>query len=130
MEPSSGALHKPDVKGKVSRQGHEKRHPEALFRGGDCRIHPPDNRSQYGAVQGFRLCENDTDSEAKEAITTLHGALLINGVIMVGEARPQKQKGQQPGVIRENPARMIVPGAGGNNPAAYWLGGVHPVFPD
>jgi RNA recognition motif-containing protein len=42
--------------------------------------------------KGCAFVKMATDNEAQEAITTLDGALLINRVIMVGQARPQKQK--------------------------------------
>lgn len=45
-----------------------------------------------GQFKGCAFVKMATDIEAKEAITTLDGALLINRVIMVSEARPQKQK--------------------------------------
>jgi RNA recognition motif-containing protein len=45
-----------------------------------------------GQFKGCAFVKMATDSEAKEAITTLDGALLINRVIMVGEARPHKPK--------------------------------------
>ena len=47
---------------------------------------------ETGQFKGCAFVKMATDSEAKEAITTLDGALLVNRVIIVGEARPQKQK--------------------------------------
>ena len=47
---------------------------------------------ETGQFKGCAFVKMATDSEAKEAIATLDGALLINRVIIVGEARPQKQK--------------------------------------
>jgi len=47
---------------------------------------------ETGQFKGCAFVKMMTDSEAKEAIATLDGALLINRVIMVGEARPQKPK--------------------------------------
>jgi RNA recognition motif-containing protein len=41
-----------------------------------------------------------TDAEAKEAIETLDGALLIDRVVMVGMARPQKPQGRAFGAGR------------------------------
>ena len=45
-----------------------------------------------GQFKGCAFVKMASEMDAKEAITTLDGALLINRVIMVGEARPQKQK--------------------------------------
>jgi RNA recognition motif-containing protein len=59
-------------------------------------IHPITD-PETGQFKGSAFVKMSTDSEAKEAITTLDGALLINRVIMVGEARPQKQKTGKPG---------------------------------
>jgi RNA recognition motif-containing protein len=50
-----------------------------------------------GQFKGCAFVKMATDSEAKEAITTLDGALLINRVIIVGEARPQKPKAGKSG---------------------------------
>jgi len=47
---------------------------------------------ETGQFKGCAFVKMATDNEAQEAITTLDGALLINRVIMVGQARPQKQK--------------------------------------
>jgi RNA recognition motif-containing protein len=52
---------------------------------------------ETGQFKGCAFVKMTTDNEAREAITTLDGALLINRVIMVGEARLQKQKGGKPG---------------------------------
>ena len=52
---------------------------------------------ETGQFKGCAFVKMATDNEAQEAITTLDGALLINRVIMVGEARPQKQKVGKPG---------------------------------
>lgn len=49
-----------------------------------------------GQFKGCAFVKMATDSEAKEAIETLDGALLINRVIMVGAARPQTQKPGKP----------------------------------
>jgi RNA recognition motif-containing protein len=48
---------------------------------------------ETGQFKGCAFVKMATDNDAQEAITTLDGALLINRVIMVGVARPQKQKG-------------------------------------
>jgi RNA recognition motif-containing protein len=55
---------------------------------------------ETGQFKGCAFVKMATDNEAQEAITTLDGALLINRVIMVGEARPQKQKAGKPGGYR------------------------------
>ena len=47
---------------------------------------------ETGQFKGCAFVKMATDNEAQEAITTLDGALLINRVIIVGKARPQKQK--------------------------------------
>jgi RNA recognition motif-containing protein len=47
---------------------------------------------ETGQFKGCAFVKMATDNDAKEAITTLDGALLVNRVIIVGEARPQKQK--------------------------------------
>jgi RNA recognition motif-containing protein len=45
-----------------------------------------------GQFKGCAFVKMASENDAKEAITTLDGALLINRVILVEEARPQKQK--------------------------------------
>jgi len=45
-----------------------------------------------GEFKGCCYVKMASDKEAKEAIETLDGALLIDRVITVSEARPQKQK--------------------------------------
>jgi RNA recognition motif-containing protein len=47
---------------------------------------------ETGQFKGCAFVKMATDNEAQEAIITLDGALLINRVIIVGNARPQKQK--------------------------------------
>ena len=47
---------------------------------------------ETGQFKGCAFVKMATDNDAQEAITTLDGALLINRVIIVGNARPQKQK--------------------------------------
>ena len=49
---------------------------------------------QSGQFKGCGYVRMATDAEAREAIDTLDGALLIDRVVMVGEARPQKPKGR------------------------------------
>ncbi len=48
---------------------------------------------QSGQFKGCGFVRMATDAEAKEAVSTLDGALLIDRIISVTEARPQKQKG-------------------------------------
>jgi len=47
---------------------------------------------ETGQFKGCCFVRMATDEEAQEAITTLDGALLIDRIIVVSEARPQKQK--------------------------------------
>ncbi len=49
---------------------------------------------QTGEFKGCGYVKMATDQEAKEAIDTLDGALLIDRVIAVSIARPQKPKGR------------------------------------
>jgi RNA recognition motif-containing protein len=58
-----------------------------------------------GEFKGCAFVKMATDSEAREAITTLDGALLINRVIEVSEARPQKQQGGKSGGNYGRPGR-------------------------
>ncbi|KAF0220865.1 MAG: RNA-binding [Geobacteraceae bacterium] len=59
--------------------------------------------SQTGQFKGCGYVKMATADEAKEAIDTLDGALLIDRVITVSEARPQKQKPRTPGGDRGKP---------------------------
>ena len=52
---------------------------------------------ETGQFKGCAFVKMATDNEAQEAITTLDGALLINRVIIVEKARPQKQKAARSG---------------------------------
>ena len=52
---------------------------------------------ETGQFKGCAFVKMATDNEAQEAITTLDGALLINRVIIVEKARPQKQKAGRSG---------------------------------
>jgi RNA recognition motif-containing protein len=61
---------------------------------------------ETGQFKGCAFVKMATDNEAQEAITTLDGALLINRVIIVGEARPQKQKPGNPGKYKGNPGKV------------------------
>jgi RNA recognition motif-containing protein len=47
---------------------------------------------ETGKFKGCGFVRMASDEEAREAISTLDGALLINRVITVSEARPQKAK--------------------------------------
>lgn len=47
---------------------------------------------ETGRFKGCGFVKMASDAEAREAITTLDDALLIDRVIAVSEARPQKQK--------------------------------------
>jgi RNA recognition motif-containing protein len=49
---------------------------------------------ETGQFKGCAFVRMASDGETKEAIDTLDGALLINRVIEVSEARPQKPKGR------------------------------------
>ena len=52
---------------------------------------------ETGQFKGCGFVRMATDNEAQEAITTLDGALLIDRIIAVSEARPQKEKGGRSG---------------------------------
>jgi RNA recognition motif-containing protein len=60
---------------------------------------------ETGQFRGCGFVKMTTESEAQEAIITLDGALLINRVIAVSEARPQKQKVGRSGGNHGNPGR-------------------------
>jgi len=75
-------------------------------------IHPITD-PETGQFKGCAFVKMSTDGEAKEAITTLDGALLINRVILVGEARPQKQKGNKPGGYKGKSGQGSRPRSGG-----------------
>jgi RNA recognition motif-containing protein len=49
---------------------------------------------ETGQFKGCAFVRMASERETKEAIDTLDGALLINRVIEVSEARPQKPKGR------------------------------------
>lgn len=51
--------------------------------------------AKSGEFVGCAFVKMSSEAEAKDAIVTLDGALLINRTIMVSEARPQKPKGRQ-----------------------------------
>ncbi len=58
---------------------------------------------QTGEFKGCGYVRMATDAEAKEAIDTLDGALLIDRIVLVSEARPQKPKGRPFGAGRGKP---------------------------
>ncbi|MBT0653689.1 RNA recognition motif domain-containing protein [Geomobilimonas luticola] len=51
---------------------------------------------QSGKFKGCAYVKMSTAEEAKDAIESLDGALLLDRTITVTEARPQKPKAQQP----------------------------------
>ncbi len=58
---------------------------------------------ETGQFKGCGFVRMATDKEALEAVTTLDGALLIDRIIAVSEARPQKQKGSKSGGYKGRP---------------------------
>ena len=58
-----------------------------------------------GDFKGCGYVKMTTGKEAKEAIDTLDGATLINKVITVSEARPQKQQQHRTGGGRGRPGQ-------------------------
>ncbi len=50
---------------------------------------------ETGQFKGCGFVKMASEDEAAEAITTLDGALLINRIISVSAARPQKQQGNR-----------------------------------
>lgn len=48
-----------------------------------------------GEFAGCAFVKMSSEAEARDAIVTLDGALLINRTIVVSAARPQKPKGRQ-----------------------------------
>jgi len=67
--------------------------------------------AKTGQFKGCGYVKMASEKEAKEAITTLDGARLINRLIKVSEARPQKPAGPKGGAQRRPPVRDK--GAGG-----------------
>lgn len=59
--------------------------------------------ARTGEFVGCAFVKMSSEAEAKEAITILDGALLINRTIMVSAALPQKPKkpGTRPGTARD-----------------------------
>lgn len=51
--------------------------------------------AKSGEFVGCAFVKMSSEAEARDAIVTLDGALLINRTILVSEARPQKPKGRQ-----------------------------------
>lgn len=51
---------------------------------------------ESGQSKGCGYVRMSTEAEAKDAIETLDGALLLDRVITVSEARPQKPKDERP----------------------------------
>jgi RNA recognition motif-containing protein len=51
--------------------------------------------AKTGEFVGCAFVKMSSEAEAKDAIVTLDGALLINRTILVSEARPQKTRGRQ-----------------------------------
>ena len=68
--------------------------------------------AETGQFKGCAFIKMASDNEAKEAITTLDGALLINRVIIVGEARPQKPKAGKSGGYQGKSGQDNRPGRG------------------
>jgi RNA recognition motif-containing protein len=58
---------------------------------------------ETGRFKGCAFVRMASDAEAKEAIDTLDGALLIDRVIAVAEARPQKEKPRKFAGVRGKP---------------------------
>lgn len=58
---------------------------------------------ETGQSKGCGYVRMSTEAEMKEAIETLDGALMIDRVITVSEARPQKPKDKRPGGHRGRP---------------------------
>ena len=69
---------------------------------------------ESGQSKGCGYVRMSTDAEAKDAIETLDGALLIDRVITVSEARPQKPKDDRAPVKgrRPGPAKSFLKGRG------------------
>jgi RNA recognition motif-containing protein len=51
--------------------------------------------AKSGEFVGCAFVKMSSEAEAKDALVTLDGALLINRTILVSEARPQKPKTRQ-----------------------------------
>lgn len=60
---------------------------------------------ESGKSKGCGYVRMATEAEMKDAIETLDGALLIDRVITVSEARPQKPKDNRPAGTRGRPGQ-------------------------
>jgi RNA recognition motif-containing protein len=58
-----------------------------------------------GQFKGCGYVKMASEKDARDAITTLDGARLINRIIKVSEARPQKTAGPKGGAERRPPVR-------------------------
>lgn len=67
--------------------------------------------AKTGQFKGCGYVKMASEAEAKEAITTLDGALLINRIIKVSQARPQTSGGAKTAAARRPPARDKGPGS-------------------
>jgi hypothetical protein len=65
---------------------------------------------ETGQFKGCGFVRMATENEAQEAITTLDGALLIDRIILVSEALPQKQKGSKSGGYKGKKGKDNRPG--------------------
>lgn len=61
--------------------------------------------AKTGQFKGCGYVKMSSEADAKDAITTLDGARLINRLIKVTEARPQTTGGPKAGSERRQPAR-------------------------
>jgi RNA recognition motif-containing protein len=61
--------------------------------------------AKTGQFKGCGYIKMASEKDAKEAITTLDGARLINRLIKVSEARPQTTAGPKAGGERRQPTR-------------------------
>ena len=61
---------------------------------------------ESGKSKGCGYVRMATEAEMKDAVETLDGALLIDRVITVSEARPQKPKEDNPSGARGKPVRF------------------------
>ena len=67
---------------------------------------------QSGKFKGCAYVKMSTAEEAKDAIESLDGALLLDRTITVTEARPQKPKAQPAGGFQRKPGPGKGPGRG------------------
>jgi RNA recognition motif-containing protein len=66
--------------------------------------------AKTGQFKGCGYVKMASEKDAREAITTLDGARLINRIINVCEARPQKTTGTKGSAERRSPVRDKTPG--------------------